>query len=139
MVQQRKCYLNNLIFTTLFCQLHSFEIYEIGLTLKQKDMNKIIKFLLVIVPLCFFSCGGDGEESGIDKEPESIKVDIVALWEEISGNKESVISLAKDGTYKMIIKQGNGIYYFINGDRYEGNFKVGLPDKKGRYFYKNEK
>lgn len=92
-------------------------------------MNKIIKFLLVIVPLCFFSCGGDGEESGIDKEPESIKVDIVALWEEISGNKESVISLAKDGTYKMIIKQGNGIYYFISTGRYTLNdYKIECKD-----------
>ena len=82
-------------------------------------MKKIWLVLCIAFPLCFGSCGGDdGTDSDSEKEQEKVKVDLTSVWKEISNNKESVISFAKDGTYKMMLKQKNSIYYFISTGRY---------------------
>ena len=35
------------------------------------------------------------------------------------------------------IKEGKGIFYYNDGDRYEGDFKNGNFEGKGIYYYKN--
>lgn len=81
-------------------------------------MKKLFCFL-ALMPLCLISCGGDdGGEPDSGKTSETTKVDIVSVWKESTNNKESVVSFAKDGTYKMMLKQNNSIYYFISTGRY---------------------
>ena len=35
------------------------------------------------------------------------------------------------------LAEGKGIMFYINGDRYEGDFKNDKPDGKGIYYFKN--
>ena len=64
-------------------------------------MKKLFCFL-ALMPLCLISCGGDdGGEPDSGKTSETTKVDIVSVWKESTNNKESVVSFAKDGTYKI--------------------------------------
>ena len=36
------------------------------------------------------------------------------------------------------IREGKGIMYYNNGDRYEGDWKNDKKEGKGKYYYKNE-
>ena len=84
-------------------------------------MKKIILSITLLAAMAFMfnSCSKD---DSIDSDPKNgqdkIKADLTYVWKETSNNKESVISFAKDGTYKMILKQKNSIYYFISTGRY---------------------
>ena len=44
-----------------------------------------------------------------------------------------------EGDWKNGIKEGKGIYYWENGDRFEGNWINDNKDGKGIMFYKNGK
>ena len=41
------------------------------------------------------------------------------------------------GDYINWKKHGKGVYYYNNGDKYEGDFNEGQAEGKGKYFYKN--
>lgn len=75
---------------------------------------------MMFAALSFTACSGDDNDSpnGSINEPDQKKVDIVAVWKEATDSKESVISLAKDGTYKMMLKQENSLFFFISTGRY---------------------
>lgn len=94
-------------------------------------MKKFLFTIFAVLPLCLISCGGNDndEEHGFSKEPEVTKVDLVSVWKETSNDKESVISFAKDGTYKMMLKQKGSIYFFISTGRYTiGNGQIICKD-----------
>ena len=40
-----------------------------------------------------------------------------------------------EGDWKNGLFEGKGIYYYINGDRYEGDFKNDKREGKGIYYY----
>ena len=42
-----------------------------------------------------------------------------------------------EGDFKNDIKEGKGIYYYSNGNRYEGDWKNGKSEGKGIYYYNN--
>ena len=44
-----------------------------------------------------------------------------------------------EGEYKNNKKEGKGIYYWINGNRYEGDYKNGKKEGKGIYYCNNYK
>ena len=75
-------------------------------------------FILSILTLCLIGCskgGVDSENTTPVKEP--VPFDIVSVWEDASGNKENIFSFAKDGTYKMILKNKHyyNSYFFSTG------------------------
>ena len=41
------------------------------------------------------------------------------------------------GEFKNGVYEGKGIYYYNNGDKYEGNFKNGVKEGKGIEYYNN--
>ena len=43
-----------------------------------------------------------------------------------------------EGDWKNDLKDGKGIIYWIDGGRYESDYKNGLYEGKGIYYYKDE-
>ena len=48
-------------------------------------------------------------------------------------------NLIYDGEYKKGVRDGNGIYYYQNGEKYEGKFRNGIREGKGVFFWKDGK
>jgi len=46
-------------------------------------------------------------------------------------------NLIYDGEYKKGLKDGNGVYYYSNGEKYEGKFCEGLREGKGIFYWKD--
>ena len=46
-------------------------------------------------------------------------------------------NLIYDGEYKKGLKDGYGIYYYQNGEKYEGKFRNGIREGKGVFFWKD--
>ena len=46
-------------------------------------------------------------------------------------------NLIYDGEYKKGLKDGNGVYYYPNGEKYEGKFCNGIREGKGTFFWKD--
>ena len=46
-------------------------------------------------------------------------------------------NLIYDGEYKKGLKDGNGVYYYSNGEKYEGKFCEGVREGKGIFYWKD--
>ena len=46
-------------------------------------------------------------------------------------------NLIYEGEYKKGLRNGNGIYYYPNGEKYEGKFQNGIREGKGTFFWKD--
>ena len=45
--------------------------------------------------------------------------------------------LIYEGEYKKGVKDGNGVYYYPNGEKYEGKFSNGIREGKGIFYWKD--
>ena len=48
-------------------------------------------------------------------------------------------NLIYEGEYKKGVRDGNGIYYYPNGEKYEGKFRNGIREGKGVFYWKDGK
>ncbi len=46
-------------------------------------------------------------------------------------------NLLYEGEYKKGLKDGNGVYYYPSGEKYEGKFTNGVKEGKGIFYWKD--
>ena len=105
-----------------------------------QNMEEIIK--------CIISLDDEGRKKfdklNINIVPEKIKYEegnyigqVDKGLPEGKGIKQWINGDRYEGEYKNDRKDGKGIYFYHNGDRYEGEWEQGMRDRTGFYYYKN--
>lgn len=93
-------------------------------------MRKFIFFaLLSLLFLPFMSaCGGGDDDDDSDNGKQQTEANIVSVWKETPNNQESVLSFAKDGTYKIILYVSKNNYFISTGTYSFANGKLACVD-----------
>lgn len=67
-------------------------------------MNRIY-LLIVALFMMLASCSNSNDEIEKNENGNTTEEIIIALWQDSNNDPENVVSFAKDGTYKMILKK----------------------------------
>lgn len=82
-------------------------------------MNRIY-LLIVALFMMLASCSNSNDDVEQGENSNTNKESIIALWQDSDKKPENVVSFAKDGTYKIILKKSDYSYFFSTG-RYSVN------------------
>lgn len=74
-------------------------------------MNRIY-LLIVALFMMLASCCNSNDDVEQGENSNTNKESIVALWQDSDKKPENVVSFAKDGTYKIILKKSDYSYFF---------------------------
>lgn len=77
-------------------------------------MNRIY-LLIVTLFIMLASCSNSNDDVEQGENGNTNKESIVALWQDSDKEPENVVSFAKDGTYKIILKKSAYSYFFSTG------------------------
>lgn len=74
-------------------------------------MNRIY-LLIITLFMMLASCSNSNDDVEQGENGNTNKESIVALWQDSDKEPENVVSFAKDGTYKIILKKSAYSYFF---------------------------
>ena len=90
-------------------------------------MNRIY-LLIVSLFMMLASCSNSNDDVEQGENGNTNKESIVALWQDSDKEPENVVSFAKDGTYKIILKKSAYSYFFSTGRYSVKEGKVSCKD-----------
>lgn len=78
-------------------------------------MNRIY-LLIITLFMMLASCSNSNDDVEQGENGNTNKESIVALWQDSDKKPENVVSFAKDGTYKIILKKSDYSYFSVLED-----------------------
>ena len=90
-------------------------------------MNRIY-LLIITLFMMLASCSNSNDDVEQGENGNTNKESIVALWQDSDKEPENVVSFAKDGTYKIILKKSAYSYFFSTGRYSVKEGKVSCKD-----------
>ena len=90
-------------------------------------MNRI-HLLIVALFMMLASCSNSNDDIEKNENGNTMEESIIALWQDSNNDPENVVSFAKDGTYKIILKKSAYSYFFSTGRYSVKEGKVSCKD-----------